>query len=70
MSEMGQLAVIVASVRRDRIVQLVADWFLGQVQARTDAAVDVIDLADLDLPDDFGGGGDTSSTRTITSGAS
>ena len=59
MSDLGQLAVIVASVRKDRIGPMVTRWFLSQVQARTDAAVDVIDLADLDLPDDLGGGGDT-----------
>jgi NAD(P)H-dependent FMN reductase len=59
MREMGQLAVIIASVRKDRIGPMVARWFLGRVKARTDAAVDVIDLADLDLPDDLGGGGDT-----------
>ena len=59
MSEMGQLAVIVASVRKDRIGPMVARWFLSRVQANTAAAVDVIDLADLDLPDDLGGGGDT-----------
>jgi len=59
MNEMGQLAVIVASVRKDRVGPMVAHWFLSQVQARTGAAVDVIDLADLDLPDDLGGGGDT-----------
>jgi NAD(P)H-dependent FMN reductase len=59
MSEMGQLAVIIASVRKDRIGPMVARWFLSRVQANTDAAVDVIDLADLDLPADLGGGGDT-----------
>jgi NAD(P)H-dependent FMN reductase len=59
MSEVGQLAVIVASVRKDRIGPMVARWFLSRVQANTAAAVDVIDLADLDLPDDLGGGGDT-----------
>jgi NAD(P)H-dependent FMN reductase len=59
MSEMGQLAVIIASVRKDRVGPMVARWFLSRVQANTFPAVDVIDLADLDLPDDLGGGGDT-----------
>jgi NAD(P)H-dependent FMN reductase len=59
MSRIEQLAVIVASVRKDRVGPTVARWFLDQVPANTDAAVDVIDLADLDLPDDLGGGGDT-----------
>jgi NAD(P)H-dependent FMN reductase len=59
MSELGHLAVIIASVRKDRIGPTVGRWFLSRVQASTDAAVDVIDLADLHLPDDLGGGGDT-----------
>jgi NAD(P)H-dependent FMN reductase len=59
MSELGHLAVIIASVRKDRFGPTVGRWFLSRVQASTDAAVDVIDLADLDLPDDLGGGGDT-----------
>ncbi len=59
MSRIEQLAVIVASVRNDRVGPSVAGWFLGQAQAHTSAAIDVIDLADVDLPDDLGGGGDT-----------
>jgi NAD(P)H-dependent FMN reductase len=59
MSDVGQIAVIVASVRKDRVGPMVARWFLSRVGAATDATVDVIDLADLDLPDDLGGGGDT-----------
>lgn len=58
MTRINQLAVIVASVRKDRIGPSIAQWFLRQVQARTDAAVDVIDLADLHLPADLGGGHD------------
>jgi NAD(P)H-dependent FMN reductase len=38
---------------------MVADWFLSRARASCDAAIDVIDLADLVLPDDLGGGGDT-----------
>jgi NAD(P)H-dependent FMN reductase len=54
-----RIAVITASVRRDRIGPVVARWFLGELPAHTDAEVDAVDLADLALPDDLGGGGDT-----------
>lgn len=59
MSEMGQLAVMIGSVRKDRMGPTVARWFLEQVRTGTTTTIDVIDLADLDLPDDLGGGGDT-----------
>ena len=39
MSEVGQLAVIVASVRKDRIGPMVARWFLSRVQANAGASV-------------------------------
>jgi len=58
MSDPLRLAVITASVRRDRIGPVVARWFLGELPAHTDAVVDGIDLADLDLPADLGGGAD------------
>lgn len=53
-----QLAVVIASVRKDRVGPAVARWFLGRIPAHTDARVDVIDLAALTLPDDLSGGGD------------
>lgn len=55
MSDLGQLAVIIASVRKDRLGPTVATWFLDHVPPGTD----VIDLATLDLPDHLAGGGDT-----------
>lgn len=58
MSEALRLAVITASVRQDRIGPVVARWLLSQLRARTEAVIDAIDLADLDLPSDLGGGGD------------
>ncbi len=58
MNEPLHVAVIVASVRKDRVGPAVARWFLGEVDSRTDAEVDLLDLADLTLPDDLGGGGD------------
>jgi NAD(P)H-dependent FMN reductase len=45
-----QLVVIVGSVREDQLGPTVADWFAGQARQREDLNVDVIDLADIDLP--------------------
>ncbi|RKN49126.1 NADPH-dependent FMN reductase [Micromonospora endolithica] len=52
------LAVITASVRADRIGPTVARWFLRHLDRHTDAVVDHVDLAELNLPDDLAGGGD------------
>ncbi len=51
------LAVIVGSTRRGRFAPTVAGWFMKQVAQRDTMAVDVIDLAEVGLPDvlhDFG----------------
>lgn len=45
-----RLAVIVASTREGRRAPLVADWFVTATGDRADIEVDVIDLADVDLP--------------------
>jgi NAD(P)H-dependent FMN reductase len=58
MSDADNLAVVVGSVRAERIGPVVARWFLRQVSKHVDASVDLIDLAELELPDDLGGGGD------------
>ncbi|MBY8872480.1 NAD(P)H-dependent oxidoreductase [Micromonospora sp. PLK6-60] len=58
MSDPYRLAVITASVRPDRIAPTVTRWFLRHLAAHTDAAVDHLDLAALDLPGDLGGGAD------------
>jgi len=55
-----QLAIIIASVRSGRFGPTVADWFVRRTQARDDLELDVIDLAELTLPADFGRGGDAS----------
>lgn len=47
------LAVIVASVRPERIGPVVADWFLGRVADRVDVVATTLDLADYDLPVDL-----------------
>jgi NAD(P)H-dependent FMN reductase len=53
-----RLAVILASVRKDRLGPVVARWFLNEVSTGTEAQVDLIDLAELSLPDDLSGTGD------------
>jgi NAD(P)H-dependent FMN reductase len=58
MNQICQLAVIIGSVRKDRIGPVVARWLLDQVRSHTATQVDVIDLAALDLPDDLDNGGD------------
>src|SRR5688572_17166250 len=44
------IAVLVGSTREGRFAPTVAGWFAGQAGLRHDIEVDVIDLADLDLP--------------------
>ncbi|MET9434306.1 NAD(P)H-dependent oxidoreductase [Streptomyces sp. NPDC006551] len=45
-----RLAVIVASNREGRFGPVIADWFLAQAAGREDFTVDVVDLAEIDLP--------------------
>jgi NAD(P)H-dependent FMN reductase len=45
-----RVAVIIGSVRQGRFGPTVANWFVSQVQQRDDFQVDLIDLADYDLP--------------------
>jgi NAD(P)H-dependent FMN reductase len=44
------IAVIVGSTREGRFGPTVAQWFVGQARTRTDIVVDLVDLADVDLP--------------------
>ena len=44
------IAVIVGSTREGRFGPTVAKWFVDQARTRADMAIDVIDLADVDLP--------------------
>ncbi|MFK4066556.1 NADPH-dependent FMN reductase [Streptomyces sp. NPDC029674] len=46
-----KLAVIVASTREGRFAPTIADWFTGQAARRADLDVDVIDLAEVRLPE-------------------
>ncbi|GAA4920830.1 NADPH-dependent FMN reductase [Streptomyces coeruleoprunus] len=45
-----RLAVVLGSNREGRFAPVVADWFLSRARERDDFTVDVIDLADSDLP--------------------
>jgi NAD(P)H-dependent FMN reductase len=45
-----QLAVIVGSIREGRFGTTVARWFAKQAEQRGDMAVDLIDLAEAQLP--------------------
>lgn len=49
-SDTLQLAVVVGSVREGRFGPVVADWFARQARQHGRFAVDVVDLADHDLP--------------------
>ncbi|MFG3303805.1 NADPH-dependent FMN reductase [Streptomyces wuyuanensis] len=45
-----RLALVVGSNREGRFAPVVADWFLERAGAREDFTVDVVDLAEVDLP--------------------
>ncbi|MEU9998383.1 NADPH-dependent FMN reductase [Streptomyces sp. NPDC048370] len=45
-----KLAVVVASNREGRFAPVIADWFRARLAERADFTVDVVDLADVDLP--------------------
>lgn len=45
-----RVAVITASTREGRFGPTVTDWFAGQARGRPDMVLELIDLADLDLP--------------------
>ncbi|QFZ17036.1 NADPH-dependent FMN reductase [Saccharothrix syringae] len=51
MADTIKLAVIVGSTRRGRFAPVVAGWFADLAAQRADLTVDVLDLADLGLPD-------------------
>ncbi|MEU7526622.1 NAD(P)H-dependent oxidoreductase [Saccharothrix sp. NPDC042600] len=55
---MIKLAVIVGSTRKGRFAPVVADWFTARARQRPDVEVDVLDLADVGLPDVLHGFGE------------
>ncbi|GAB7105238.1 NAD(P)H-dependent oxidoreductase [Streptomyces phaeofaciens JCM 4814] len=59
-----RVAVVVGSVREGRQGRAVADWFLRTATGHTNLDLDVIDLADIDLPLVMPGWGGTPSPAT------
>ncbi len=53
-----RLAVIVASTREGRFGPTVAAWFVEHASQRGDLEIDVVDLADFDVPSRYGPTGD------------
>jgi len=45
-----QIAIIIGSTRDGRWGDKVAHWFAGEARSRPDLLIDVIDLAEIDLP--------------------
>lgn len=60
-----RVAVIVGSVREGRQGRAVADWFLGTAAADEGLDLDVIDLAEVDLPLVLPGWGGTPSPEAV-----
>ena len=52
-----RLAVIVGSTREGRFGPTVANWFVDHASQRGDLDIDVVDLADFELPSQFGQAG-------------
>jgi NAD(P)H-dependent FMN reductase len=46
-------AVIIGSTREGRYADVIANWFLARARRRDDLTVDVLDLAEIDLPARF-----------------
>jgi NAD(P)H-dependent FMN reductase len=58
-AEPYRLAIVVGSVRDGRVGPVVADWFTAIAGADPRCQVDLLDLADFDLPATLDGSGDT-----------
>jgi NAD(P)H-dependent FMN reductase len=52
-----RLVVIIASTREGRFAPNVANWFVEEARARADLDIDVLDLAEAELPDRLTGWG-------------
>ncbi|WP_040834962.1 NADPH-dependent FMN reductase [Nocardia brevicatena] len=49
-----RVAVLIGSSREGRFAPTVADWFLGRTSTRSEIAVTVVDVGEVDLPRSFG----------------
>ena len=47
---MLRIAIVIGSTRPNRVAPQVADWVLEQAKKRGDAAYEIVDIADFDLP--------------------
>ncbi|MBA0127422.1 NAD(P)H-dependent oxidoreductase [Haloechinothrix sp. YIM 98757] len=61
-----RIAVIIGSTRPGRAGKPIADWFLTQTRSRTDIEVDMIDLAEAELPAILAGNDDGSLPAEVT----
>ncbi|TQM35090.1 NADPH-dependent FMN reductase [Pseudonocardia cypriaca] len=52
-----RLVVVIASTREGRFAPNVANWFVEEARARADLDIDVLDLAEAELPDRLTGWG-------------
>jgi NAD(P)H-dependent FMN reductase len=48
-----RVAVIIGSTREGRYADVIANWFLARARRRDDITVDVLDLAEIELPARF-----------------
>ena len=48
-----RIAVIVGSTRDGRYADVIANWFLARARRRDDIEIDLLDLADIELPPRF-----------------
>jgi len=48
-----RIAVIIGSTRDGRYADVIANWFLARARRRDDIEIDVLDLADIELPPRF-----------------
>ncbi len=58
-----QFAVIIGSNRAGRFGETVGNWFVEQARQFENIDIDVIDIVDIDLPADLGGGPKTDAFR-------
>jgi NAD(P)H-dependent FMN reductase len=47
------VVIIIGSTREGRLAPGVAQWFIGQIGQRADMVIDVIDLVDIQMPDNL-----------------
>lgn len=61
-----KIAVLLGSTRKGRFGPVVSEWFVGQARQREDMEIDVIDLAEADLPAVLSGFADEQEPAAVT----